>query len=213
MGGPAGTSISHCDAGTGGSTPRPSTRLGRRLGGDPLLLFLDELPPYLEYAVAVPVGSGDLGIVTTAALGKLFVGTGRSDLKVEPLHAPAVVFETADADPTPASSPVPTPARFEATALRYRLLAHDPADLTRLSPVNASTATVRLKQKLHNRDDRYELELLAMPKTNGLSIRYTTERLGAHHRGCYPLQRHLPGARRQPGGLCHLGGQCVQPQF
>jgi hypothetical protein len=27
------------------------------LGGEPLVLFLDELPPYLEYAVAVPVGN------------------------------------------------------------------------------------------------------------------------------------------------------------
>src|SRR5689334_226895 len=43
------------------------------LGGEPLVLFLDELPPYLEYAVAVPVGHGDLGIVTTTALANLFV--------------------------------------------------------------------------------------------------------------------------------------------
>ena len=43
------------------------------LGGDPLVLFLDELPPYLEYAVAVPAGNADLGVVTTAALGNLFV--------------------------------------------------------------------------------------------------------------------------------------------
>ena len=34
------------------------------LGGDPLVLFLDELPPYLEYAAAVPVGNADLSIVT-----------------------------------------------------------------------------------------------------------------------------------------------------
>ncbi len=43
------------------------------LSGDPLIIFLDELPPYLEYAVAVPVGNGDLGIVTTTALANLFV--------------------------------------------------------------------------------------------------------------------------------------------
>ncbi len=43
------------------------------LGGDPLVLFLDELPPYLEYAAAVPVGNADLGVVTTAALANLFV--------------------------------------------------------------------------------------------------------------------------------------------
>ena len=102
-------------------------------------------------------------------------GAGRTYLKIEPLHAPAVVFESGDADPTPASSPVPTPARFEAAALRYRFLAHDPNDLTRLSPVKEWTATIRLKQKLHNRGDHYEVELLAMPRTNGLSIRYTTD--------------------------------------
>jgi len=45
----------------------------RLLGGEPLVLFLDELPPYLEYAVAVPVGNADLGVVTTAALANLFV--------------------------------------------------------------------------------------------------------------------------------------------
>src|SRR5229473_449175 len=43
------------------------------LGMDPLVLFLDELPPYLEYAVAVPVGNADLSVVTTAALANLFV--------------------------------------------------------------------------------------------------------------------------------------------
>ncbi|WP_296696829.1 DUF499 domain-containing protein, partial [Thiocapsa sp. UBA6158] len=43
------------------------------LGDEPLVLFLDELPPYLEYAVTVPVGNGDLSVVTTAALANLFV--------------------------------------------------------------------------------------------------------------------------------------------
>jgi hypothetical protein len=37
------------------------------------VLFLDELPPYLEYAVAVPVGNADLSVVTTAALANLFI--------------------------------------------------------------------------------------------------------------------------------------------
>ena len=36
------------------------------LGEQPLVIFLDELPPYLEYAVAVPVGNGNLATVTTA---------------------------------------------------------------------------------------------------------------------------------------------------
>ena len=49
------------------------------LSGDPLVLFLDELPPYLEYAVAVPVGHGDLGIVTTTALANLFVAVAEMD--------------------------------------------------------------------------------------------------------------------------------------
>ena len=43
------------------------------LGEQPLVIFLDELPPYLEYAVAVPVGNGNLATVTTAALANLFV--------------------------------------------------------------------------------------------------------------------------------------------
>jgi hypothetical protein len=40
------------------------------LGGDPLVLFLDELPPYLEYAVAVPVGNADLGCRDHHGAGK-----------------------------------------------------------------------------------------------------------------------------------------------
>jgi len=43
------------------------------LGADPLVIFLDELPPYLANAVAVPIGNGDLGVVTTTALANLFV--------------------------------------------------------------------------------------------------------------------------------------------
>jgi Protein of unknown function (DUF499) len=49
------------------------------LGGDPLVLFLDELPPYLEYAVAVPVGNADLGVVTTTALANLFIAVTEMD--------------------------------------------------------------------------------------------------------------------------------------
>jgi hypothetical protein len=37
------------------------------------VIFLDELPPYLDYSVAVPVGNGNLATVTTAALANLFV--------------------------------------------------------------------------------------------------------------------------------------------
>lgn len=102
-------------------------------------------------------------------------GDGQTYLKIEPLHAPAVVYETGDSDPTSASSPVPTPARFEATGLRYRFLAFDPADLSRVSPVKEWTARLRLKYQLHNRGDHYEVELLALPKANGITIRYTTD--------------------------------------
>lgn len=49
------------------------------LGDDPLILLLDELPPYLEYAVSVPIGNGDLGVVTTAALANLFVAVADMD--------------------------------------------------------------------------------------------------------------------------------------
>jgi hypothetical protein len=49
------------------------------LSGDPLVIFLDELPFYLEYAVAVPVGNADLGIVTTSALANLFVAVAEMD--------------------------------------------------------------------------------------------------------------------------------------
>ena len=102
-------------------------------------------------------------------------GDGITYLKIEPLHAPALVFETGDATPTPASSQVPTPTRFEATALRYRFLAYDPADLVRVSQVKDWTAKLRLKYQLHNRGDHYEVELLAQPRANGIVIRYTTD--------------------------------------
>lgn len=102
-------------------------------------------------------------------------GDGATFLKIEPLHASSVVYETGDSDPTTASSPVPMPARFEATGMRYRFLAFDPDNLTRVSAVKEWTAKVRLKHQLHNRGDHYEVELLALPKTNGTTIRFTTD--------------------------------------
>lgn len=102
-------------------------------------------------------------------------GDGKSYLKIEPLHAPNVVYETGDSEPTPASSPVPTPNRFEATALRYRFLAHDPEDATRVSVVRDWTAKLRLKYKLRDCGDHYELELLCLPKSGNVTIRYTTD--------------------------------------
>jgi hypothetical protein len=59
--------------------------------------------------------------------------------------------------------------------LRYRFLAFDPADFSRVSTVKEWTAKIRLKYQLHNRGDHYEVELQALPKANGISIRYTTD--------------------------------------
>ncbi|MBS0593923.1 MAG: DUF499 domain-containing protein [Proteobacteria bacterium] len=123
-------------------------------------------------------------------------GDGRTWLKVEPLHAPAVVFETGDADPTPASSPVPVPARFEATALRYRFLAHDPADPARVSPVKEWSARIRLKYRLHNRGDHFEVELRALPRAAGIEIRCTTDGSAPTHVGAATYD----GGLRVPAG-------------
>lgn len=102
-------------------------------------------------------------------------GSGYTYLKVEPLHAPMLVYESGDSDPTPSSTPVPTPARFEATGLKYKFLAFDPEDLLRSSPIKEWTATLRLKYQLRNRGDHYEVELKVFPKANGVQIRYTTD--------------------------------------
>jgi hypothetical protein len=96
-------------------------------------------------------------------------------LRIEPLHAPSLVYESGKNNPTSASSPVPTPTRFEAKGLCYRFLALDPEALTRISEIKEWTAKLRLKQQLHNRGDHYEVELLALPKANGIIIRYTTD--------------------------------------
>lgn len=50
------------------------------LKGTPKLILLDELPPYLENAKTITVGSGDLSIVTTTALANLFNALNRSEL-------------------------------------------------------------------------------------------------------------------------------------
>jgi hypothetical protein len=102
-------------------------------------------------------------------------GNGHTYLKIEPLHAPSIVYETGDSEPTPSSSPVPTPSRFEAKALSYRFLAYDPEDMTRVSSIKEWTAKIRIKYQLHNRGDHYELELLALPKVSGITVRYTVD--------------------------------------
>jgi len=102
-------------------------------------------------------------------------GNGVTYLKIEPLHAPSLAYETGDSLPTPASSAVPTPTRFEASGLRYSFLAFDPNDLSRTSQVKVWNAKIRLKSQLHHRGNYYEAELLALPKSNGIEIRYTTD--------------------------------------
>lgn len=102
-------------------------------------------------------------------------GDGITYLKIEPLHAPTVVYETGNAEPTRASTPVPSPTRFEATALRYRFLAVDPNELTRFSTIKDWTAKLRLKYQIHDRGDHYEIELLALPNANGIVIYYTND--------------------------------------
>lgn len=50
------------------------------LKGEPLLILLDELPPYFEYAKSVSVGNSDLSVVTTTALSNLIVAVNKSEL-------------------------------------------------------------------------------------------------------------------------------------
>ncbi len=50
------------------------------LRGEPLLILLDELPPYLENARAKTIGNSDLARVTTTALANLLVAVGKNDL-------------------------------------------------------------------------------------------------------------------------------------
>lgn len=50
------------------------------LKGEPLLILLDELPPYLENAKAKTIGDSNLAVVTTAALANLFNALGKEDL-------------------------------------------------------------------------------------------------------------------------------------
>ncbi|BCC61104.1 MULTISPECIES: DUF499 domain-containing protein [Bacillus] len=50
------------------------------LQGEPLLIMLDELPPYLENAKAKTIGNTDLSVVTTTALSNLFSALGKEQL-------------------------------------------------------------------------------------------------------------------------------------
>lgn len=50
------------------------------LKGQPTLILLDELPPYLEYARTMTAGTGTLADITTNALSNLFNALGKAEL-------------------------------------------------------------------------------------------------------------------------------------
>ena len=51
------------------------------LRGEPLVIMLDELPPYFVNAAAKSIGNSDLAAVTTTALSNLLVAVGRDELR------------------------------------------------------------------------------------------------------------------------------------
>jgi predicted AAA+ superfamily ATPase len=62
------------------------------LKGEPILILLDELPPYFQGAKARQVGDGNLADVTTQALSNLLIAIGKEELKnvalvISDLHA------------------------------------------------------------------------------------------------------------------------------
>ena len=50
------------------------------LRGEPLLILLDELPPYLDNAESKTIGDSNLARVTTTALANLFTALGKEEL-------------------------------------------------------------------------------------------------------------------------------------
>ena len=50
------------------------------LHGDPLVIMLDELPPYFVNATSKSIGNSDLSVVTATALANLLVAVGRDEL-------------------------------------------------------------------------------------------------------------------------------------
>ncbi|MDG4596163.1 MAG: DUF499 domain-containing protein [Candidatus Contendobacter sp.] len=50
------------------------------LAGEPLVIMLDELPPYFEYAKSKAIGNSDLSVVTATALSNLLVAIGKDEL-------------------------------------------------------------------------------------------------------------------------------------
>ena len=51
------------------------------LQGEPLVIMLDELPPYFISAASKSIGNSDLSAVTTTALSNLLVAVGRDELR------------------------------------------------------------------------------------------------------------------------------------
>lgn len=50
------------------------------LKGDPTLILLDELPPYMDYVKSREIGNSDLSVVTTTALANLLVAVNKAEL-------------------------------------------------------------------------------------------------------------------------------------
>jgi Protein of unknown function (DUF499)/Fn3 associated len=50
------------------------------LKGAPLVIMLDELPPYFEYAKSKTIGNSDLSVVSSTALSNLLVAIGKDEL-------------------------------------------------------------------------------------------------------------------------------------
>ncbi len=50
------------------------------LKGEPTIIMLDELPPYMEYAKSREIGNSDLSVVTTTALANLLVAVNKAEL-------------------------------------------------------------------------------------------------------------------------------------
>jgi hypothetical protein len=136
-------------------------------------------------------------------------GDGRTYLQLVPLHCDSIVFESGESEPTTASSPVPSTAKFEAKGLQYKFFAFDSKNPERHSEVKTWTATLRLKKHLHDCGDHFKVELLAFPRANGVSIHYTTD-------GSSPIGTNAAvydGAIRVPEGCRKLCAVAQAPAY
>ena len=123
-------------------------------------------------------------------------GDGHTFLKIEPLHAPCVVYETGDSDPT--QRPVLCRRRpalkrqgcvtDSSPSIRMILLA---IARSRNGPRNFGSNT-----SLHNRGDHYEVELLALPKANRGLHSLHHGRLLAYQREASPPMTGRSASRR-----------------